>query len=289
MTKTEAKTQNSLNNTNDLDYRLKVRHVVDTHIYIYIYIYIDIVPDVPDTSGESKNNIQILSSIPKYWSLMADETQDCSTMEQLSVCIRYVSFVGEIHEDFIGFVKLESMDAKSIAKVLLSAVEGWGLDMSALVAQGYDGAAVMSSSKNGVQAKVKVKHPNVTYVHCCSHVLNLAISSGCKSFPQVRNLFDNVEKLSWYLGGSAKRKEIFLKVSSSCSGDHHLLNLLASDAAGDLSKSAEAMKKGGNRKTVPKFCATRWTARVSTLSSLLSKYVEVLKALENIRDCRSKK
>ena len=62
--KTEAKTQNSLNNTNDFDYRLKVRHVVDIYIYIYdiyiyiyIYIYIDIVPDVPDTSGESKNNI----------------------------------------------------------------------------------------------------------------------------------------------------------------------------------------------------------------------------------------
>jgi hypothetical protein len=90
--------------------------------------------------------------------------------------------------------------------------------------------------------------------------------------------------MSWYLGGSAKRKEIFLKVSSSCSGDHHLLNLLASDTAGDLSKSAEAMKEGGNKKTVPKFCATRWTARVSTLVSLLSKYVVVLKALENIRD-----
>ena len=28
-----------------------------TYIYIYIYIYIDIVTDVPDTSGESKNNI----------------------------------------------------------------------------------------------------------------------------------------------------------------------------------------------------------------------------------------
>ena len=53
LTKTEANTQNSLNNTNDFDYRLKVRHVVD----IYTYIYIDIVTDVPDTSGESKNNI----------------------------------------------------------------------------------------------------------------------------------------------------------------------------------------------------------------------------------------
>ena len=31
LTKTEAKTQNSLNNTNDFDYRLKVRHVVDIY------------------------------------------------------------------------------------------------------------------------------------------------------------------------------------------------------------------------------------------------------------------
>ena len=65
LTKTEAKTQNSLNNTNDFDYRLKVRHVVDIYIYIYIYIYIDIVPDVPDTSGESKNNIGPPSGGPK--------------------------------------------------------------------------------------------------------------------------------------------------------------------------------------------------------------------------------
>jgi len=174
------------------------------------------------------------------------------------------------------------MGAENIANALLCTVEGWGLDMSTLVVQGYDGATVMSSSKNGVQAKVK-KYPNVTYVHCHSLVLNLAISSGCSSVPPVRNLFDGVEKLSWFLGGSAKRKEIFLKVASSCSGDHHLLNLLTSDA-GDLSESAEAVKEGGKKKTVPKFCATRWTARVSTLSALLSKYVEVLKALENIRD-----
>ena len=39
LTKTEAKTQNSLNNINDFDSRLKDRHVVD-YIYIYIYIYI---------------------------------------------------------------------------------------------------------------------------------------------------------------------------------------------------------------------------------------------------------
>ena len=31
----------------------------------YTYIYVDIVPDVPDTSGESKNNIGPLGGGPK--------------------------------------------------------------------------------------------------------------------------------------------------------------------------------------------------------------------------------
>ena len=39
----------------------------------------------------------------------------------------------------------------------------------------------MSSSRNGVQAKVAEKYPNATFVHCRFHVLNLAISSDCKA------------------------------------------------------------------------------------------------------------
>ena len=98
---------------------------------------------------------RIMSCIPKYWSLMADETQDCSTTEQVSICVRYVSD-GDICEDFMGFVEIFlKIDAQSIADTLLSTVQRWGLDMSCLIAQGYDGASVMSSSKNGVQAKEK--------------------------------------------------------------------------------------------------------------------------------------
>ena len=226
---------------------------------------------------------RITACIPKYWSLMADETQDCSTTEQVSICVRYVSNSGEICEDFMGFVKVEKMDAKTKADTLLTTVQGWGLNMSCLVAQGYDGASVMSSSKNGVQAKVKEVYPNATYVHCRSHVLNLAVSSGCQSVPPIRNLFDSVEKLTWFLSGSAKRKATFLETASREGGEQQLLELLIDDD-NIASESAQAIKEGGRKKTVPKLCATRWTARLSTLSALLAKYVEVLRTLEAIRD-----
>ena len=66
---------------------------------------------------------RIMSSIPKYWSLIADETQDCSTTEQVSICTRYISSVGDTCEDFMGFIKIKKMDAQSIADALLSTIQ----------------------------------------------------------------------------------------------------------------------------------------------------------------------
>ncbi len=55
---------------------------------------------------------------------MTDETEDCSKMEQVSVL----------------FSKVEIMDAQY---ALISAVQRWGLDLSFLVGQGFDGASVI--------------------------------------------------------------------------------------------------------------------------------------------------
>ena len=56
----------------------------------------------------------------------------------------------------------------------------------------------MSSSKNGVQAKIAKVFPNTTYGHYRSHVLNLAISSSCTSVPSTYNPFTQVHALTWF-------------------------------------------------------------------------------------------
>ena len=89
-----------------------------------------------------------------------------------------------------GVIKISKMDAES---AIVSTFRQWGLDMSCLVGQGYDGASVMSSSKNGVQAKVKALYP---YVHCRSHVLKLAVSSGCTATAAIGYFFDSIHKLT---------------------------------------------------------------------------------------------
>lgn len=220
-----------------------------------------------------------------YWSLMADETEDVSSMEQVSICARFVNNC-EVYEEFLGFIKITKMDAQTIADALLSTLQKWGLDMSFLVGQGYDGASVMSSGRNGVQAKIAEKYPHAVYVYCRSHVLNLAISSSCTSVPSIRNLFDDVQQVTWFLSGSAKRKEIFLEVASS-DQDKELLDLLILEELDDNYKFSESLTEieaGSRRLHVPKFCATRWSARVSTLSALIAKYGTVLETMGRIRD-----
>ena len=73
--------------------------------------------------------------IPKYWSIIADATQDYSMTEQVSICIRYITDVGDICEDFMGFVTLDKMDAQTIADTLIATVQQWGLHVSYIIAQ----------------------------------------------------------------------------------------------------------------------------------------------------------
>ena len=90
----------------------------------------------------------------------------------------------------------------------------------------------MSSSRNGVQAKRAQTYPHATYVHCHSHVWNLAICSSCTGVPSIRNLVDDVQKLTWFLSGSAKHKEFFLEVASTDQGKE-LLDYLMIDEDDD--------------------------------------------------------
>ena len=87
----------------------------------------------------------------------------------------------------------------------------------------------MSSSRNGVRAKVAEKYPNATYVHCRSNVLNPTISSGCKGVRSIQNLFDNVSKLTRFLTGKAKRKERRLQTAAA-TDDNELLTALVACA-----------------------------------------------------------
>ncbi len=115
-----------------------------------------------------------------------DETTDISCRAQLSVIVRYVDSAGKIQERFIGFFDVSGgRDAQSVFDVLNENMQGYNFK-DKLVAQTYDGAAVMASALNGLQAKVKAIAPSAMFVHCYAHRLNLVLSQGAKCLPECR-------------------------------------------------------------------------------------------------------
>ena len=121
------------------------------------------------------------------FTIIADECTDRhSNQEILSVCLRFVSLLTskdpQIKECLVDFLHLERATATAIATKLLESLTSVSLSLnpSNIRGQAYDGAAVMSSEKAGVQAKIKEVSPLAFYTHCYGHCLNLSLASACQ-------------------------------------------------------------------------------------------------------------
>lgn len=134
----------------------------------------------------------------EHFSILADETMDVSSKEQLTLNVRYVTFElrkPTLREDFLCFVRVTSQKSEELANVIVQTCEKLGLNLHKCIGQGYDGAANMAGHVSGVQVRIKELYPKMMYVHCSSHRLNLSISYSMKS-AIVANSLTLVEDIS---------------------------------------------------------------------------------------------
>ncbi|XP_033225358.1 zinc finger MYM-type protein 1-like [Belonocnema kinseyi] len=124
----------------------------------------------------------------KFYSILTDKTQDLTTIEQVTLCIRYVSEKNEGHhivcEDFLRFIPTDTTTG-----------------------QGFDEASNMSGQYKRVQAIIRNNYaPHALYVHCAAHSLNLAISI-TSNVPAIRDCLGTLENVYNFLH-TPKRKPI---------------------------------------------------------------------------------
>ena len=100
-------------------------------------------------------------SMPECFPICSDETTDASIKEQLSLCFRLLENT-LVREEFLGFVELTKTEKR--ADSILAFMRQWGLDITKLRGQGYDG--VISGLAQWVQTNIREMYPNVLYVHC---------------------------------------------------------------------------------------------------------------------------
>ena len=192
------------------------------------------------------------------YSILCNETKDCSKQEQLSLMVRYVDNKAVIHEHFLTYMEVKDLDAKSLTGYIVSALETYCLDPKLIVSQGYDGASVMSGSCTGVQTRLKEVAPHATYIHCYAHSLNLVLVDCAKAIPHAAEFFCLMESLYVFIAAT-KAHAIFM------SKQH------------DLHPTKQPLQ-------LQKLSDTRWSCRYRAVNALCRTYDSLLATLHDISE-----
>ncbi len=152
--------------------------------------------------------LKSLKSSP-YFTVMADECQDISSQEELSICFRWL-IDGCPEEHYLTTLHVKSTDADAITAAITAYISEKNLDYQKLVGQGYDGAATFSGSKSGVQRRIRVHAAHALYIHCSCHRLQLASIQAAESVDTIKKMFGTMESL-WKLFYYSPKKAEALK------------------------------------------------------------------------------
>ncbi|XP_060882145.1 zinc finger MYM-type protein 1-like [Metopolophium dirhodum] len=140
-----------------------------------------------------------------FLAVITDETTDITKRSQLTTVFRYVNDKG-VQERFIGFSDVSAdRSAKSLADHFFSILPEYICDENKLVAQTYDGAAVMSGSHNGLQTLIKQKYKNAMYIHCYAHKLDLVLKQSVSHIKECKIFFTNLNGFAVFFSNSTKR------------------------------------------------------------------------------------
>ncbi|XP_065892412.1 zinc finger MYM-type protein 1-like [Dysidea avara] len=152
-----------------------------------------------------ESTLKRLQSVP-FFSVMADECTDVTTIEELSVFCRWEEN-GVPVECFLEIIPLKKADAKSIYLAIVKCLKEKNLQVSNIVGMGFDGASTFSGKKTGVQARLKKHSPHALFVHCHCHMLQLACVQAANSTPGIKHVYITLTTLWKYFHYSPKRAE----------------------------------------------------------------------------------
>ncbi|CAH1107745.1 unnamed protein product [Psylliodes chrysocephalus] len=181
--------------------------------------------------------------------VMIDETPNVSGKEQLCIILRYFDQSHEVVDRFVGFVDVSSnRTAEVLTKMIIDFLNDYKC-CTKLILQTYDGAAALSSEKNGVQKKVRETCPDALYVWCIAHILNLVLSKSCQRNSETKHFFSTTKNLATFFHTGTKRSDLYNKFCS---------------------------------KKLPRVVVTRWVYNSRTINIIFSEHKNLLNILNNI-------
>ena len=226
------------------------------------YISPDIVNELITTMGPCVlRNILAKVKEAMWYAIIADEATDISHNEVMCISVRWVDVQYNIHEDVLGLVQLPDTKSDTLFSVIKDVLIRCTLSLSMCRGQAYDGAAIMSGIRSGVQALVKKECDCALYFHCLAHSLNLCVQEVSKRVDLLRNILNLVFELEKLIKFSPKRSALFSTLSKQ------------------LAFSNGENTTGTSLRTL---CPTRWTVRHTAIESILLNYDTLKATLEEV-------
>ena len=148
-----------------------------------------------------------------YFSILADESTDIASKEELSICGRWLE-IGKPVEHFLGMVHIKQVDARSITEALLQFLHTKGIDLKRLRGLGFDGASTMSGCRSGVQMRMKCHAPSSLYIHCHCHRLQLAAVNAAHDHREVSKVFGTLLTMWKTFHYSPKKAEKLIEIQA---------------------------------------------------------------------------
>ena len=115
----------------------------------------------------------------------------------------------ESEEVFLGFHKTSRIGAETLFNLIKSSLMIYGLSLSGVRGQRYDGASNMLDRHNGFQAKVLTENSKAIYLYCFGHQLNLVVQDSLKSIPEVALALARMNAVIHFIRNSPKKLDKF--------------------------------------------------------------------------------
>ncbi|KAM6547091.1 hypothetical protein CsatB_027827 [Cannabis sativa] len=232
----------------------------------------DIQKDIVRAAAFETLDVIIKGIGDSMFSILVDESRDVSIKEQMAVVLRYVDKDGHVIERFVGIEHVANTTAVSLKGAIDKLFSRYGLSISKLRGQGYDGASNMQGEFKGLKTLILKENPSAFYVHCFAHQLQLALVAVAKKHILVGYLFSVVTRVINVVGSSSKRCDILREKQ----------DVVISEA---LKRGEIASGRGLNQETnLKRPSDTRWDSHYATLVSFINLFSPITDVLGTVVD-----
>ncbi|CAB4060193.1 unnamed protein product [Lepeophtheirus salmonis] len=94
----------------------------------------------------------------------------------MSQVLRYVKITDnevKVEQSFLRFIEMKGKNAEQITSMILKQLEMDDINIQDCRGQAFDNVAVMAGHRSGVQTRIREVNPNIVFVPCNNHSLNL--------------------------------------------------------------------------------------------------------------------